>query len=217
MTTGPTEKTAQRIEATAVELFFREGYPKTSIREITSALGLTPGALYNHFRSKEELLYAIVSKTHTAIEQTLEEALLRAGDDPARQLWEVTRALTVFYTQHQKEAIISKQEYRRLPDPHPAEMLGSERRIRRTVERILERGLRQEAFRLTLPGGRRADIPITAKAILDQMINAGVWFRPEGRLSVDELADQYAGLVLQLAGLAPEAAEAAARPRDRAS
>ncbi|MFF5986532.1 TetR/AcrR family transcriptional regulator [Prauserella flavalba] len=212
MTTAPTEKTARRIEATAVELFFREGYPKTSIREITSALGLTPGALYNHFRSKEELLYAIVSKTHAAIEQTLEEALLRAGDDPVRQLWEVTRSLTVFYTEHQKEAIISKQEYKRLPDPHPAEMLSSERRIRRTVERILERGVRQELFHLTLPGGREADIPIMAKAILDQMINAGVWFRPDGRLGVADLADQYAGLLVQMAGVAPDVARAATLP-----
>lgn len=198
---NPRGDTAERIEATAVDLIFTEGFPKTSIREITAELGLTPGAFYNHFGSKEELLLAIITKTHSAIEATIENALLAAGDDPVRQLGEVVRGLTRFYTRSQKEATISQRESRRLPGDEPAKMLASERRIRRTVERILARGLAAEQFSLMLPGGRRADIGVTAKAILDQIVSAGVWFRPSGPLDEEALAQHYAGLILRMAGV----------------
>jgi AcrR family transcriptional regulator len=199
---NPRGDTADKVEAAAIDLIFREGYPKTSIRGITAELGYTPGAFYNHFGSKEELLYAIISKTHASIEATIESALLKAGTDPVRQLWEVCRALTAFYTRRQKEAIISQRETRHLPDRQPEEMLAAQRRIRRTVERVLERGIAAGRFSLELPSGRQADLAVTTKAILDQIINAGVWFRPGGRLSEAELADQYGWLILQMVGVA---------------
>ncbi|XVQ15172.1 TetR/AcrR family transcriptional regulator [Spirillospora sp. CA-255316] len=198
---NPRGDTAERIEAVAVEMIFREGYPKTSIRGITAELGLTPGAFYNHFGSKEELLSAVINKTHAALEETTERALLAAGNDATRQLWEVCRALTGFYTVRQKEAIVSQREWHRLPGSEPAQMLTRERQIRRTVERILERGLASGRFSLALPGGRLADVPVVAKAILDQIISAGAWFREDGRLTPQALADQYAALILQMVGV----------------
>ena len=49
-----------RIAEAAIELFYSQGATATSVRDITSACGLTPGALYNHFSSKEQLLYVLI-------------------------------------------------------------------------------------------------------------------------------------------------------------
>src|SRR5262245_55098829 len=43
----------RRIADAAIELFYRNGATATSVRDITAACGLSPGALYNHFSSKE--------------------------------------------------------------------------------------------------------------------------------------------------------------------
>ena len=48
------------IIAAAKELFFREGYAGASMAEITSRVGGSKATLYTHFRSKEELLLAVV-------------------------------------------------------------------------------------------------------------------------------------------------------------
>jgi TetR/AcrR family transcriptional repressor of mexJK operon len=48
------------IVAIAQELFFREGYAGTSMSQIAAAVGGSKATLYNHFRSKEELLLAVV-------------------------------------------------------------------------------------------------------------------------------------------------------------
>lgn len=192
--------TSDRILAGATELFFRQGYPQTSVREITAACGLTAGALYNHFRSKEELLYEILRRTHETTDTEVEGALLRAGEDPARQLRELVVQSTTFHTTRRMEGTVSRSEWKRLPPEQAQEMLSSQRRTRRAYERTIQRGLDAGVFRLELPDGRPVDVSITAKAILDLSINAGSWFRPDSGLTAAELAEQHALLALQMVG-----------------
>lgn len=47
--------TRQDILETALRLFTEKGYEDTSVRDIAQALGITPAALYYHFRSKEDI------------------------------------------------------------------------------------------------------------------------------------------------------------------
>ncbi|NGO11589.1 TetR/AcrR family transcriptional regulator [Streptomyces sp. HC44] len=193
--------TRRQIETVAAELFYRRGYGTTSVREILAAVGMTPGALYNHFRSKEELLYSIASRTCAELERQLAAAVRRGGGEPARELWEAARTMTEFHTTYRMEAVVTRSESARLPLPQATEVGDSERRIRREFERMLEQGRERGVFRLSLPDDRPADIPVTAKAMLDLCIHAGLWFRPEGRLSAEEIAEQYGVLVLQAAGV----------------
>ncbi len=50
------QTTEKKILDAALELFFKKGYSATSISEITNSVGMTKGALYSHFKSKQELL-----------------------------------------------------------------------------------------------------------------------------------------------------------------
>jgi AcrR family transcriptional regulator len=52
--------TRERALAVALELFAQQGYTVTSLREIAERLGVTKAALYFHFRTKEEILTAIL-------------------------------------------------------------------------------------------------------------------------------------------------------------
>ncbi|MGW6456187.1 TetR/AcrR family transcriptional regulator [Streptomyces sp. NPDC055078] len=191
-------------------MFYRQGYPKTSVREILSALGMTPGAMYNHFRSKEELLYSIASRNHDEIEKRLADALDRACDGPAGQLWELARSLTVYGTMFRTEALVARSEWQHLPEEMGAEMRASERRMRRMFERVLRTGTEQGVFHLALPDGRPADIPVSAKAVIDMCMNAGLWFRPYGRVSAEDIATQYGVLALQAAGVPYDAVQSVA-------
>jgi AcrR family transcriptional regulator len=59
------EKTEKKILEAALELFFKKGYAATSIGEITSSVGMTKGALYSHFKSKDELLHRLFQEYKT--------------------------------------------------------------------------------------------------------------------------------------------------------
>jgi len=52
--------TVGRIQRAALTLFLRQGYERTSLREIADQLAFTKAALYYHYRSKEELLQAVL-------------------------------------------------------------------------------------------------------------------------------------------------------------
>jgi len=56
------QKTVARILTATARLFVNHGYHGTSIAAITKAIGLTKGALYAHFSSKEDLLLALIKQ-----------------------------------------------------------------------------------------------------------------------------------------------------------
>ena len=58
------ETTRIAIEDAAVELFIKNGYHATSMREIAEHAGLALGGIYNHFKSKEEIFEAIIVDKH---------------------------------------------------------------------------------------------------------------------------------------------------------
>jgi TetR/AcrR family transcriptional repressor of nem operon len=52
--------TRERIVAAADDLFYRQGYEKTSFADIANAVGITRGNFYYHFKSKDEILDAVI-------------------------------------------------------------------------------------------------------------------------------------------------------------
>ena len=63
---------ARRLLKAADTLFYSQGAPATTVREITNACGLSPGAMYNHFSSKDELLYVLVRYRHARLEEDVQ-------------------------------------------------------------------------------------------------------------------------------------------------
>jgi AcrR family transcriptional regulator len=54
--------TKHRIERAALKLFVQQGIPETSIKEIAREAGVSQGAMYNHYRSKEDLAWELFAR-----------------------------------------------------------------------------------------------------------------------------------------------------------
>ena len=65
MRSGATTK--ERIERSALRLFVEQGVTETSIREIASEAGVSQGAMYNHYASKEDLAWALFAENFSEI------------------------------------------------------------------------------------------------------------------------------------------------------
>lgn len=59
------EETIQKILDIAFHLFSTKGYEKTSIQDIVNDLGMSKGAIYHHFKSKEEILYRMCERFYS--------------------------------------------------------------------------------------------------------------------------------------------------------
>jgi AcrR family transcriptional regulator len=84
MVTMEPKDTRSRILDAALELFSEHGFDGTTLQQIADRLGVTKAALYYHFRSKDDLLQALVTPASAGLDQMLEshEAL---PDTPARR------------------------------------------------------------------------------------------------------------------------------------
>lgn len=61
------QKSKEKIEKIALELFALNGYHATSISKIAKAAGISKGLLYNYYESKEQLLNAVIMKVYDEI------------------------------------------------------------------------------------------------------------------------------------------------------
>ncbi|HWV56926.1 MAG TPA: TetR/AcrR family transcriptional regulator, partial [Longimicrobiales bacterium] len=69
----------RRILDSALELFGRQGYSATSVRQIARAAGVSPSLLYNYFDGKETLLGAIFLESMRHVQASLDQAAGGAG------------------------------------------------------------------------------------------------------------------------------------------
>jgi AcrR family transcriptional regulator len=79
------QATRQRLVATAARLFTDRGYDATSIEDILAETGVSRGALYHHFDSKEAVLEAVLREIEAEVAQATVEAS-RGARDPAAAL-----------------------------------------------------------------------------------------------------------------------------------
>ena len=87
------ETTRQRILRTAFAEFYRYGFQGGSLNRIVEETGLTKGALFHHFASKQELGYAVVDEVIWPRFQTIWVHPLERSADPVRDLQRILRRM----------------------------------------------------------------------------------------------------------------------------
>ena len=81
-----------------MELFARQGFAGTTIKDIAKKSGVTEGALYRHYVSKEELAATLFERELARIQDFMTQALIR-GASPEMKLRNVIAALYTSYKQ----------------------------------------------------------------------------------------------------------------------
>jgi AcrR family transcriptional regulator len=74
------EARREQILAAALELFRKQGFEGTTTRQIAAELGMSNGNLYTHFRSKDELLAALMDPLFEKVESLLDQHSPTTGD-----------------------------------------------------------------------------------------------------------------------------------------
>jgi len=196
---GERSPSSEAIQAAAFELFARRGYLAASVREVMQACGLTQGALYNHFPSKDQLLATLIRTTQDGLEAECAAAVAAAAGDTRAELCAFVEAFTVRHCKRRTEALVANRDFEWLKPASLQEIVASRRRIRDMLVDILQRGVAAEVFRLPAIAGR-SDARLVAMAILNQSIHVSSWFKPGGLWNEREVAALHAEMALRIAG-----------------
>ena len=181
----------REIDEVASELFHANGYAATSVRDIAKALDIQGASLYAHVASKEDVLWSIVDGAATAFEAKAGDAIAdTATSDPVERLAALVEAHVDVVTADPERASVFVTEWRHLSGDRRAAIAGRRDAYEARFRAVIEDGTAVGAFRPT-------DTALAATFILTALNGIATWYRPDGRLSADRIADHYVDLALR--------------------
>jgi AcrR family transcriptional regulator len=186
------DETRARLMAAAVTAFAAKGFHGTTTRDIASAAGMSPAALYVHHRSKEELLYLISVEGHERVLALVRE-VVGAAQGPVDQLRELVYRFVRRHARENTWARVVNYELAALEPDHLAEVMRLRSAINHEVRAVIEAGAASGEFHAPDPS-------MTAVAVLSLGIDIARWYDERGRWSPDQVAEHYAELALRLVG-----------------
>jgi TetR/AcrR family transcriptional regulator, cholesterol catabolism regulator len=182
-------KTKEQLVLAALRLFSEQGYAQTSLQQLVETAGLTKGAFYYYFSSKEEILMLIYD-SYLDDQLSRIEDVVRLGVAPSETMRGVIRAMLGTVELYPDRITIFLRERAALSEKGLRAVRAKREQYQQVVIEVIERGRAEGDFAL---GG---DTRLIAYAIIGMCAWANEWYRPNGAQSMDEIARLYGDLVL---------------------
>lgn len=177
----------EHILNVAARVFARKGFRATSLQEIADEVGVTRPSFYYHFKSKQEILAAILFSALERAESALDEVLAEPGSSVDK-----VRAFVHSYvgvnTQHAEVPVLFQSSAELEPEA------AEEARLRRSaidhkLAALIAEGVKKGELRSAAP-------LISAYGMLGAINWMHTWYKPEGRYSPSEVASMLADLLV---------------------
>jgi AcrR family transcriptional regulator len=182
-------KRARTLNA-AVDLFYENGYDKTTLEAVAERLGVTKPFIYSHFSSKADLLADICARGISASLEAMESVKALDISPTARLTLLGQRFVTAVLDNQMYIAIFTREEKGLAPAD-----LDRINAMRRTFDKeltdLIREGVKTGEFEVSDPH-------LAALSIGGMVSWAYVWFRPEGRLSVAQASEEMTLLILAM-------------------
>lgn len=184
----------QAIEDAASALFHVHGYSGTSVRDIARALDIQGASLYAHVTSKQDVLWSIVARMAERFEEAADA--VEAADPGAAShghgpyLAALVRAHVEVVTDDVERASVFIHEWRALLGHHRDDIAQRRDAYEARFRTVIADGIAAGEFQPVDPG-------VAAAFVLTALNGLVGWYRPDGRLSVSQLADAYATLAIR--------------------
>lgn len=176
----------------ATEAFAEQGFHATTTRQIAARAGLSPTALYAHFASKEDVLYAIAQSALELSAQVVTEQAQREST-PTGRLRTVVRSLSAWNAHHLPVSRVVLHQLDALTPAHTIEIAERKRVMDRLVRGIIADGSASGEFDVV-------DVRESAIAVLSLCLDVARWYRPGGAYGPEEIGERNAVAALRIVG-----------------
>ena len=178
-----------KLLQTAAHLFRSKGYERTTVRDLASAVGIQSGSIFHHFKSKDEILRSVMEETIRYNTALMRASLAEAGTLRERVLALIRCELQSIMGGTGEAMAVLVYEWRSLSQASQQFILE----LRDTYEQIWLDVLSEAKA----AGYFNADPFILRRFLTGALSWTNTWFRPEGPMSLDQLAEQALSLVLK--------------------
>nr|WP_237686093.1 TetR/AcrR family transcriptional regulator [Arthrobacter jiangjiafuii] len=176
----------------ALACFVEQGYHGTTIREVAARAGLSVPGIYHHYPSKHALLSGIAERAMADLFSRSRQALDQAGPGIEERFAALIRCLVLFHAHRSDQAFIAASEIRSLDGQARARHIAARDRQQLLLTEIVNDGVAAGIFTTPFPAE-------ATRAVLTMCTSVAQWYRRDGGLPPEELADRY--LVITRAAL----------------
>jgi len=186
-----TEKNISRkdvIVSKAATLFREKGYKAASMRDLAEAVGVEAASLYNHIKSKSELLHELVFSVANKFVIKLDEI----ESEPISSLQKMEKILRFHISEmihHYEEVYVSDREWKHLSDPYLSNYQNQRRVYRKRLAAIIEEGIRNKEI-------KAIDAPTVVLIFLHAVSGIESWHRSTKKITAQELEQNMVAILI---------------------
>jgi TetR/AcrR family transcriptional regulator, cholesterol catabolism regulator len=181
----------QEILRAAARLFQQQGYDATSMNDVAAALKLSKGGLYHHFQSKDEILFNLMNHAMDITEENVLKPVMAIPDPEQRLRSLIRRHIAVVLSEREREITVLLHENHPLPPALRKRINARKKDYIHFLENLVAEVQRAR-------GSKGTVTPRAAAFALLGMLNwIYQWYRPEGTLQEETLAQQYTEIFFQ--------------------
>jgi TetR/AcrR family transcriptional regulator, cholesterol catabolism regulator len=177
-----TQKDVSRKEVilkAAAALFREKGYKAASMRDLAEKVGVEAASLYNHIRSKTELLHDICFNTANFYWQHMNE-IEQSHGNAISKIETLLRFHIKQMLENYEEVFVSDREWRYLAEPYLSNYKNQRRSYRKRFAAIIERGIQQNEI-------KKIDASTAVLIILHAVSGIESWHRAKEKINGEEL------------------------------
>lgn len=174
----------------AIEVFVRMGYHGATVRMIASGSGMSIAGVYHHYASKQSLLVAALDLTMSELRWRM-LAAREDGATPAQSVAYMVEALALFHTHRSDVALIGASEMRSFEPEHRPRIAALRNEIQYLLDEQISLASDQGDIRTPHPND-------AGRAISTMCTSLPQWFKPDGSLSPEDIASEYAQFALDM-------------------
>lgn len=186
------DATRARLLSAALDSFASRGFHGTGTRDIAQRAGMSPSAVYVHFRTKEELLYALSLAGHQHALEVVEAAAAAHLSAPD-QLREVVERYSEWHALFHTNARVVQYELAALHPDHLLEIVHIRRATEARVRAVIRAGAATGEFSV-------GSTHTAALAVLSLGIDIARWYREDGTWTPKQIAKDYGRMALSMVG-----------------
>lgn len=171
----------------AAQLFRKNGFNATSMRDLAENVGVEAASLYNHINSKAELLQEICFRIANKFTEHMDDVIM--SKQPAIEKVEAVLRFHIRQMIHNYEEVyVSDREWKHLTDPYLSNFKNQRRTHRQRIASIIEEGIRKGEI-------KKIDAPTAVLILLHAVSGIESWHRSRQKIS-GELLEQNMVLIL---------------------
>jgi AcrR family transcriptional regulator len=188
-----TKKSVKRelILAEAAKLFKDRGYSGTSMRDLAGQVGMEAASMYNHIKSKDELLDTIcfrISDTYISQLAEIERTAIPYGE----KIKSLVRLHIRLMVEDSAAVSVANHDWKYLPEPRLTEFKQARKNYEKGFAALIEAGIAAGEF-------RPVNVSVALFTVLSAVRWVELWYRPGRGLTADELESNI--LTVLLGGL----------------